>query len=160
MATSKPVSSATWWAGVGVLLLGVVCGCSGPSNTFAPVEGVVTRNGRPVPRVQVVFFADGDSRGPRATGLTDDAGRFRLVTDDGKEGAPVGQHRVCVIDASKLAGRVGLLANRGADAANKAPQSKPTDKAAAIPPQYARPADTPLRAEVRPGAQTINFQIP
>jgi hypothetical protein len=136
------------------------CGCSGPGVTFAPVEGALTRNGRPVPNAQVIFLAD-DTQGPRATGVTDDAGRFQLTADDGTVGAPVGRHRVCVIDATVTAERFGLVAKQHApEAAAKLAPPKSTTKGPPIPPEYGRPAETPLRAEVRPGAQTIDLQIP
>jgi len=158
VATSDRIFPARRGAWLGALVLAAACGCSGPGITFAPVEGTVTRNGRPVPHAQVIFFADGDSRGPRAVGVTDEAGRFRLAADDGTDGAPVGSHRVCVIDASGLA---GLVSRHAPETGKKPPASVPRGKTVPIPPQYARPTETPLRAEVRPGAaQTIDFQIP
>ncbi|MBN9119614.1 MAG: carboxypeptidase regulatory-like domain-containing protein [Planctomycetes bacterium] len=159
MPTSDP--SARRPALRGAVLLVIACGCSGPNITFAPVEGTVTRNGKPLPRAQVIFYADEESGGPRATGLTDEAGKFRLATDDGKEGAPVGRHRVCVLDTNAAAERLGLLAKHGPpDGAGKGVQPKAAGKSAPVPPEYGRPAETPLRAEVRPGPQTLNFQIP
>ncbi|MBP3955779.1 carboxypeptidase regulatory-like domain-containing protein [Gemmata sp. G18] len=138
-----------------VLLAG---GCSSSDTPLAPVEGTITRNGRPVAHAQVTFMVDDDGRGPRATGVTDEAGRFRLATDDGKDGCPVGRHRVCVIDTTVTAERFGMVAKRLAP--DKAAPVKPAGKSTPIPPAYGRPAETPLRAEVRAGAQTIDFQVP
>ena len=161
MAISDPARAAarTPWAAA---VLIAACGCSGPTVTFAPVEGTVTRDGRPLARVQVIFLADGDSHGPRATGITDDAGRFRLTTDDGKTGAPVGRHRVCVIDATTAAERLGRIAN-GIPHGEPGKESRaktPAGKTSAVPPAYGRAEETPFRAEVRPGAQIIDFRIP
>lgn len=132
------------------------CGCSA-DIPFAPVEGTVTRNGKPVPHAQVIFYADEDSRGPRATGVTDEAGHFRLAADDGRDGAPVGRHRVCVVDTTLLAEKIGLAAKH-TEANGKGATSKKAK--VAIPPEYGRPGETPLRAEVKPGAQTIDLQVP
>src|SRR5581483_8268674 len=74
-------------------------GC-GPKFTYVPVEGTVTKNGRPLANVEVVFLADPDAatEGPRATGRTDEAGHYRLRTDHGDDGAVAGTHRVLVLD--------------------------------------------------------------
>ncbi|HEY1187423.1 MAG TPA: hypothetical protein VGE74_07175 [Gemmata sp.] len=144
---------------LGAALL-LATGCGGPTVAFAPVEGTVTRHGRPVARAQVIFYAEAENGGPRAIGITDDAGRFRLAADDGRTGAPVGRHRVCVIDTSVMTERLAGLAKRSGPAAAKAPPSPVAGKGVPLPPEYGRPGETPLRAEVRPGAQTIDFQIP
>ena len=157
--SARPAPAVRRVSPLAALLVLVAVGCSGSDAPLAPVEGTVTRNGRPVAHAQVTFMADDDTRGPRATGITDEAGRFRLATDDGKDGAPVGRHRVCVIDTTVTAERFGMVAKRLAP--DKAAPVKPAGKSTPIPSAYGRPAETPLRAEVRAGAsQTIDFQIP
>jgi hypothetical protein len=75
-----------------VLFLGAVAcmagGC-GPKLTFYPVEGTVTKDGRPLRGIEVVFLADPNAGtvGPRATGMTDEAGHYRLRTENGEDGA-------------------------------------------------------------------------
>jgi hypothetical protein len=147
-------------AQLSVFLLVAACGCSKSGVTFAPVEGTVTCNGRPVSYAQVIFVVDEDNRGPRAVGITDEAGHFRLATDDGKDGAPVGRHRVCVIDTSAMAEKLGKFVKHAPEVPGRGVAPKKAVGKAAIPPEYGRPAGTPLRAEVRPGAQTIDFQVP
>ncbi len=143
------------------VLLVTVCGCSAPETPFAPVEGTVTRNGRPVPHAQVIFFAEEDGHGPRSTAITDEAGHFRLAADDGRDGAPVGHHRVCVVDTAVVTERFGLAAKHAShEFSAKAATAKKATGKATIPPVYGRPADTPLRAEVRSGSQTIDVQLP
>jgi hypothetical protein len=157
VAISKLRLTARRPARFGVLLLFAVCGCSRPDITFAPVEGTITRNGKPVPHAQVVFMAEEGTQGPRAIGLTDDSGRFRLTRDDGKEGAPVGRHRVCVIDMTTASEKVS---RRGREPAGRPAPVRKATVTPVIPPEYSRPGDTPLRAEVKPGQQTIDFQVP
>jgi len=118
-------------------------GCRrGPAFTFAPVEGTITKNGQPLPNVEVVFIGDPNAgtRGPRASALTDENGRYRLRGDRGETGAVPGKHRVCIVD---------LLAN---------PET-PMEKRR-MPPSYGRINETPLRAEIRPGPQTLDFDLP
>jgi hypothetical protein len=82
---------------VGLLVAGVVtAGCeSGPQ--FAEVEGSVTQGGKPLPNVRVEFWPE--SNGPKSSGLTDDAGRYVLKSEDGNRvGAMVGSHKVLVKD--------------------------------------------------------------
>lgn len=132
----------------------LMCGCSRQEYTLAPVEGVVTKNGKPAAKVRVVFFADGDTIGPQAIGRTDAEGRYRLGLYDGRVGAPVGQHRVCLIDSSGDAGATNEIEEE--QKPDKKQMKKPR-----IPPEYAGPATTPLRAEVKPAEnQSIDFQIP
>src|SRR5262245_4966361 len=86
-----------------VLLLGTVAvmaaGCRRAEFTFYPVEGTVTKAGRPLCGVEVVFLADPESAtvGPRASGKTDEAGHYRLRTDRGDDGTVTGKHLVLIL---------------------------------------------------------------
>jgi hypothetical protein len=140
-----------------LLLAILACGCGSPRVTYAPVEGVVSRNGQPLAGVSVVFFGDEGTVGPRVTGVTDNEGRYRLQKDNRQAGAPIGRHRVCLIERSTV--RAPMW--RAKPGTEEEPQR--TDVRATpsrIPPEYGGPATTPLRAEVRPGPQTIDFQLP
>jgi hypothetical protein len=142
-----------------VALLGVLAalaaaagGCRrGPTWNLAPVEGTVSKGGRPLASVRLVFLADAGTVGPRAAGITDDAGHYRLRTDHGEDGAVVGKHRVVILEAERL------------PSAQARRRDGPLKKAAdgpLGPPQYRRFDQTPLRAEVHPGPQTLDFDIP
>lgn len=136
---------------LGVCLLGVCtlstgCGKSGPE--FAPVEGTVLVKGKPHRGLVVRFLPDsekGNNLSAIATGTTDEQGKYKLqYNDKGKEGpgAPVGWHRVLIEDAS-----------RG-----------PTPQGQTPPPPlvsltYSSPSTTPLRQEVKSGAQTIDLEV-
>ena len=75
---------------VGSLLL---CGCD--TEPAGPVRyesgGIVTFNGKPVPKAQVVFFAPGVSRGA----ITGEDGRFEVKAGTGN-GLPAGEYEVSV----------------------------------------------------------------
>jgi hypothetical protein len=86
-------------AAAGLLLAGAA-GC-GPGPKFARVTGVVTVNGKPYKNAVVSFQPMGTLANPNpgrgSSGLTDEAGRFALQTDEGQSGAVVGKHRVRIM---------------------------------------------------------------
>lgn len=77
----------------------VGCGKSGDYE-LAPVSGVVTLDGKPVPYTRITFVPKGSedkvNPGPGSTALCDDAGHFELATVRGDSGAVVGPHAVQV----------------------------------------------------------------
>jgi hypothetical protein len=78
------------------ILLGALAGCGGAK--YAKVSGVVTLDGKGYKNAVVSFQPIGTPGNPApghgSTGLTDENGRFTLVSDDGQPGAVVGRHRV------------------------------------------------------------------
>ncbi|OWK39719.1 hypothetical protein [Fimbriiglobus ruber] len=154
-----------------LLVAAAACGGCGRAPEFAPVEGTVTQGGRPLTKVEVTFYADGDTRGPMTTGWTDDQGRYRVRTESGIEGAVVGRYRVCVHDRSQFPSRPAAaipaatpealkkaspgLVKQLAPADGKKPAVSPR-----IPVAYGRITETPLRAEVVAGGSRVDIQIP
>lgn len=147
------------------VLVVAVGGCE-RKFTFVPVEGTVTKNGRPLRNVNVVFLADPDTDtlGPRATGTTDEAGRYRLRADKGEDGAVPGAHRVLVLDLD-VARQQFLRSMRGKDAPPATPEAakrlegelKKQAASPRVPPKYGSIPETPLRARV--GAEPLVFDI-
>jgi hypothetical protein len=164
--------------GLGVLLpaaLGALVaagGCRRAEFTFHPVEGTVTKGGRPLANIEVVFLADPGSGtvGPRATGTTDAAGRYRLRTDQGDDGAVAGTHRVIVLDLGAAKRQLirtfrGPLRKEAAnalpeDAKRLADEPKPAKDASRVPPGYDMINRTPLRATVGPEDGVFDIAIP
>lgn len=68
-------------------------GCAPEGKKVVPVNGTVTRSGKPVPNVTVHFRPD---NGRPSWGKTDDSGRYSLNYDPQRNGAEVGPHRVFV----------------------------------------------------------------
>jgi hypothetical protein len=127
----------------------MISGCGGePSPDFAPVAGVVRINGKPQRALLLRFSPDpekGSDLSAVATGTSDEQGKYTLRYEfRGEEGtgAPVGWHRVSVIDTS-----VGHT-----------PQGQ-QPKPSAVPYQYSNPSTTPVIMEVKPGDQTIDIDI-
>jgi len=80
---------------VGLLTI-VLAGCG--DKKYVPVSGVVTLNGAPYKNAVVSFqpVSTGKDQAPGrgSSALTDEKGRFTLVTDTGEKGAVAGKHRV------------------------------------------------------------------
>jgi hypothetical protein len=139
---ARSISRVVLWCGL-LTLMAAAEGCQRRQTwTLAPVEGTVTKDGHPLAGILVVFWVDVEAgmRGPRASGVTDEAGHYRLRTDVGDGGAAIGHYRVCIID----------------------PQAKPETpvEKRRVPPRYGSFTETPLRVEVHPGPQTLNFDLP
>jgi hypothetical protein len=154
----------------GLLALAAAAGgCQGGQKwTLVPVEGTVSRNGRPLANVEVVFLADSaaGTQGPRASGTTDQAGRYRLRTDYGEDGAALGQHRVILRDRETARKHLlkGLrrkemkeVAEVLPENAGRAEESKRSADTPRVPPKYERFPSTPLRATV--GSEPLVFDI-
>lgn len=123
------------------------CGCS-PSPEIVPVEGTVTLGGKPLEKIEVVFYAHGDTHAPKIAGITDGSGHYRLVAPAGRDGTVVGHYKVCLYDER-------------AKVRSPKPKAAPVPREPSrIPESYSRPDRTPLQAAVRPGSTAIDFSIP
>jgi hypothetical protein len=125
----------------------ILLGCSKKGPEFGQVSGVVRVNGQPQRRLLVRFLPDPekDNKLPYiATGKTDNEGKYTLHyawQDKEGDGAPVGWHRV-VIEDTALSG---------------VPQGQ-APPPPVISATFASPASTPLKKEVKAGAQTIDLE--
>ena len=74
-----------------------ITGCGNGGN-LAPVSGTVTYDGKPVPKLKVVFspepIGDNHTVGPYSKGATDENGRFTLATRNKDAGAFIGKHKL------------------------------------------------------------------
>src|SRR5581483_11168197 len=152
------ISRVVLWCGLLALAAGSG-GCRrGPTWNLAPVEGTVTKDGRPLAGIEVFFLTDLDAgtQGPRSSGTTDEAGHYRLRTDNGDDGAVTGKHRVLVFDVEARKWRTGRATRRPwlKEAAPLPPEDAKRPAEQRVPPNYGSFNDTPLRVEVHPGPQT------
>jgi hypothetical protein len=122
-----------------------VAGCGGESVKLVPVEGVVKIGGKPVGNVLVQFMPDtrAGMKGPTSTAMTDEGGKFRLVAQDGRDGATVGKHMVVLVDADE----------------DRPAQGKPAKKAR-LDSKYAAPTLSNLTAEVTESGTPIELNVP
>jgi hypothetical protein len=130
------------------VLFGLV-GCGGGPN-LAEVEGTLKLNGKPLDKIQVEFWPEGN--GPRSMGTTDAQGRFTLMTDDGKrKGAVVGKHKIVLKDVGVLGDK--FLGRAGEDVdmtKGKKPQ---------ISNAYSDPHKSPIQKEVTAGKCVIDIDL-
>jgi len=127
----------------------VSAGCA-PDTPLGEVEGTVRLDGRPAGQMLVSFLPDPErgTRGPRSVAATDAQGRYRLRSDDQRDGAAIGWHRVVIEDLAAYA----------------TPREERSSRAQAItasriPRLYSGASETPLRFEVKPGSQTIDLDL-
>jgi hypothetical protein len=92
-----------------------IAGCGGDGVKVVPAEGVVKIDGRPAANVLVQFMPDSRTggKGQTSSALTDENGKFRLKTQDGRDGAAVGTHMVALIDSEEDRPAQGKAAKKG-----------------------------------------------
>ncbi len=136
---------AITWAG---LVAGAVAlaGCSGGGPSMVEVEGTVTKDGKPLDKIQVEFWPEVD--GPRSMAVTDAEGKFVLKADDGKRvGAVVGTHKVVLRDIGIWGDK---LLGRAAEGVDLAKGKKPR-----VGKQYGDSTRTPLSKDVASGQKNV-----
>lgn len=111
-----------------------LAGCSKQEFELAQVTGLVTYDGRPLPRANVVFQPKGGV-GTTSIGFTNDQGRYELRFSRREKGAIVGGHEVAI---------------------NVWPTEE-NPKPIKVPSRYN--TATELSAEVSPGSNTCNFEL-
>jgi hypothetical protein len=75
------------------LTLLVASGCGGSGPDIVEVSGQLTRGGKPVPNLTVMFQPD---EGRPSWGRSDENGNFTLSYDPERDGARIGMHTVVV----------------------------------------------------------------
>jgi hypothetical protein len=132
-------------------LLAAICvfavGCN--SEEVGTVTGKVTRAGKPVPEMSVIFVPE---RGRPSRGLSDENGRYVLLYMPGQEGALVGKHRVWVQLRPVSPKDEQTLQNRVAKMRSDPEIKKILDK-------YGNEAQTALAFEVASGSQSIDIAL-
>jgi hypothetical protein len=129
---------------------------------LAPVEGTITKDGRPLVGIEVVFWTDieAGTQGPPTSGVTDAAGHYELHTDAGDRGAVVGRYRVCLYVPRRKDDLRGKDSTRQAKLPKKDRAAEPpVSGAVQLPPVCSSFEKTPLRVEVRLGPQVIDLEV-
>jgi hypothetical protein len=151
---SLNIMSACRTCGLAVFLL--VAGCSG-GPVLAPVGGLVTVAGKPVTNGTIMFLPP-DGKG--AVGSIGPDGRYTLTTFHPGDGALVGDHQVTIratrVDSGSMAPASLEEELRG----TKGKVLVPGKVHWLVPERYSQPATSDLKATVKTGAQTIDFDLP
>lgn len=80
-------------------LLFALHGCSSGGPEIARVEGLITMDGKPLPKASVVFVPQG---GRPSVGETNEEGRYSLEFSGGRKGAIPGPNRVEITTFQEL----------------------------------------------------------
>ncbi len=140
------------------VLVAFVPGCGPRYPATVSVRGRITWEGEPVPDGRIAFWpADGRP----ALGELQPDGSYTLTSFHRGDGAVVGQYRV-TIKATRIHfdGSTAGIDTPGPDSASEdRPPGTPRIEWL-VPPQYEDRATTPLTAEVRPGTNIIDFELP
>jgi hypothetical protein len=131
-----PASPFSWLAAAGLMLLFAVTGCG--KSEMGRVSGRITKNGKPVAGVNVMFYTPNR---PVARGKTDADGRYTLSTRRLNDGAYAGHQKVAIETSFN-------------------PDGSPHPQAGAVAPNIGDLATTPLDAEVKAGtSNTCDFDL-
>lgn len=88
---------------LGAWLLVPAIGCNTSGPTMYSVEGTLTHNGKPIPKMYIVFTPVNTDENPESTAMTDDNGRFELKCGS-IDGVAAGDYKVYVQDPKSLMG--------------------------------------------------------
>jgi hypothetical protein len=141
-----------------VACLAADCGCRPKGPQTAPVGGKVTYAGKPVTEGTILFWSTNGAT--VASGQLGPDGSYRLTTHPNLEGAALGSHRVTIRAVKTL--KPDDLPNRPMDRELKglAKDLNPALLKWLVPKRYEDRQASPLTAEVKPGQNTIDFNLP
>jgi hypothetical protein len=117
-------------------------GCGTDHPKTAVVRGTVTYRGKPVPYGNVNFIP---ASGPPATGTIGPDGSYTLTTYRKGDGAVLGPHKVVIVAIENMGDRL--------------PEDRTPLPPPIIPDRYTSIATSDLRAEVKAGENTVNFDL-
>lgn len=121
---------------LGLLMILCSIGCGEKRPPLAPVSGVVTLDGEPLPDAAIEFYPEAGGRPGRA--VTNSEGKYELLFDAGVKGAQVGMNKVSI--------------------STQWPDGEPPPgKNDPIPTKYN--AQSTLQEEVVKGPNTIDFEL-
>lgn len=153
-----PVSRCRGLVLVGLLGL-VMAGCGGPR--LAKVAGHVRVDGQPV-TAGIIMFHPAD--GPTAVGNIEPDGSYALTTLAPGDGAVIGTHRVTIQATRVSAGHLAPPKNIDEEIARSRSGGGlvlvPGTVTWVVPESCSQPDTSGLTAEVKRGANTIDFDIP
>lgn len=127
-------------------------------TNLSAVSGTVLLNGKPLPAAAITFIPAGQQGVQPAYGLTDDAGKYELMTPvhgrsaDENMGAVPGQYRVTINKLVMPNGSEIPKEQTHADAMQAGAQES-------LPAIYSNPERTTLTAEVIAGQEPKNFDF-
>ncbi len=129
------------------IILFAGCGDAGPQ--IVEVEGTVMMDGKPLEKVRVEFWPE--KEGMQSTALTDDQGKFVMLTPDGvTKGVVIGKHKIVLRDLSII--KSPFLGRAGEDVDMTGGQ-KPR-----IAAKYTNPTLTDLQIDITAEKKDVKFE--
>jgi hypothetical protein len=141
--------------GIGIVCLALLSGCGSKLPETAPVVGKVTMNGKPVSSGTIMFCPE---KGRAATGQIGPDGTYSLTTFKPGDGALLGKHRVTIESVSGT--RIQSFQELEKLDREQGGQTPITAVKWLVPKGYSQFDTTPLTAEVAPGKNTLDFNLP
>ena len=138
-----------------IVLCVAMSGCGGGSDgpPLGRVKGTVTYQGQPLKNATVVFLPN--QQGVRlASGVTDNNGRFELMTDVPGDGVVLGKHRVTITARAAEQPLTQEQQTTMLLAGQSLPSGKPL-----IPEKYFQFETSGLSAEIKAGSNTTDFDL-
>src|SRR5262245_21976609 len=125
-----------------LILVALLVGCGGDRPRTAVVQGKVTFRGKPVPNGTILFHP---ASGPTAQGEIRPDGTYRLTTFREGDGAVLGKHKVVIVAMQDTGGRL--------------PEERTPLPPPIIPEKYTSIGTSDLRADVKEGENTLDFDL-
>lgn len=125
-------------------LAGAAIGCGATGPGMAQVTGKVMYQGKPVPKGTISFVPTAPD-GRNATGQLDEAGNYRLQTENPGDGALIGEYNVAISARDEVV-------------LDYTPK-KPIPPKYLAPAKYEKPDGSGLKATVKSGSNAIDFDL-
>jgi hypothetical protein len=141
-----------------LLLLLAGCGDSTGLAKRYPVSGKVTYKGAPLARGNINFIPTGTTPADRAATATIENGYYNLTTATENDGAFPGTYTVTItstnVDLTEVKANQQGGAGRQGDVVRASRNAK-----SLIPTKYEFPDQSGLKAEVKPGSNSVDFAL-
>jgi hypothetical protein len=136
------------------LQLPILSGCGSQQPTVARVHGRIIYQGKPVAVGQIMFYPE---TGRPAIGTIGPDGAYKLTTfpDKSGDGALLGKHRV-TIESTRM---IGGMQPKSVEDESRAFRGGIPRIEWLVPEIFSQLGTTPLKAEVKPGENTIDFDL-
>lgn len=155
----QALATRQWHTLVTCILLFLTAGCGG--RGLGKVNGRVTVDGKPVPNGTIMFYPEG-AQG--AVGSIAADGSYTLTTRKPGDGATIGKHKVAIhatnVGPGSMQEPKSLDDELKGSPANTGKILVAGKVTWVVPEKYSTAEQSPLTAEVKAGANTINFDIP
>ena len=139
-----------------LLVAAAIAGCGG-SDGLVPVSGTVVMGGAPLEGAVVVFHPQAGVKGNGGGATADAAGKFTLLSPQGKKGILPGDYSVTV-SLRKLSSKAEQQIE-AAKASGVTPMISDRDAKEVVPKAYAKPETSPLKVSVGAKGADVPVEI-